>query len=244
MKAYLRQSAILSLIPIGWLSTAESSAWPLSLLGKHHSSQRLCTVRSSRPGSNVHLAPPGDHLLPSLAAEWQLLLGRDFTCIADQLDILDPAGAASGRMAGYYDGLRIVETEHQLYDVWWDRHPAGRTFTHAGTAGLSAARLDRWLLSQQLRPWVSTASGSLTQTAGYPGDHIGVSVTLTAPGGTCFGRAAWRLPLYVLDDEAFCADLAAISPEYLEAHPSQSISARGSHGVFTSVISSGWLRRL
>ena len=71
-------------------------------------------------------------------------------------------------MAGYYDGLKIVKTEHQLYDAWRDRHPAGRTFTHAGTAGLLAARLDRWLLSQQLRPWVSTASGSLTQTAGYP----------------------------------------------------------------------------
>ena len=97
------------------------------------------------------------HLLPSPPAQRQLLLGGDFNCIADQLDIVDPAGAAGARMAGYYDGLRIVETEHQLYDVWRDRHPDGRTFTHAGTAGLSAARLDRWLLSQQLRPWVSTA---------------------------------------------------------------------------------------
>ena len=87
------------------------------------------------------------HLLPSLPAQRQLLLGGDFNCIADQLDILDPAGAAAARMARYYDGLRIVETEHQLYDVWRDRHPDSRTFTHAGTAGLSAARLDRWLLS-------------------------------------------------------------------------------------------------
>ena len=75
---------------------------------------------------------------------------------------------------------------------------AGRSWP---STGLSAARLDRWLLSQQLQPWVSTAWDSLTQTAGYPGDHIGVGVTLTAPGGTCFGRAAWRLPLQILDAE-------------------------------------------
>ena len=171
------------------------------------------------------------HLLPSLPAQRQLLLGGDFNCIADQLDMVDPAGAAGARMAGYYDGLRIVETEHQLYDVWRDRHPDGRTFTHAGTAGLSAARLDRWLLSQQLRPWVSTAWDSLTQTAGYPGDHIGVGVTLTAPGGTCFGRAAWRLPLQILDDEAFCDDMAAMILQYLEAHPVTAQLSRGQRWV-------------
>ena len=76
------------------------------------------------------------HLLPSLPAQRELLLGGDFSCIADQLDILDPAGAAGGRMAGYHDGLRIVETEHQLYDVWRDRHPTGCTLMYAGTAGL------------------------------------------------------------------------------------------------------------
>ena len=62
-----------------------------------------------------------------------------------------------------------------------------------------------------------TAWDSLTQTAGHPGDHIGVGVTLTAPGGTCFGRAAWRLPLQILDDEAFCDDMAAMNLQYLEA---------------------------
>ena len=124
-----------------------------------------------------------------------------------------------------------VETEHQLYDVWRDRHPDGRTFTHAGTAGLSAARLDRWLLSQQLRPWVSTAWDSLTQTAGYPGDHIGVGVTLKAPGGTCFGRAAWQLPLQILDDEAFCDDMAAIILQYLEAHPVTAQLSKGQRWV-------------
>ena len=47
------------------------------------------------------------HLLPSLLAQERLLLGDEFSCITDQLDILDPASAAGGR--SYYDGLRIVE---------------------------------------------------------------------------------------------------------------------------------------
>ena len=37
------------------------------------------------------------HLLPSPPAQRQLLLGGDFNCIADQLDIVDPAGAAGAR---------------------------------------------------------------------------------------------------------------------------------------------------
>ena len=76
-------------------------------------------------------------------------------------------------------------------------------------------RIDPRLLSQQLQPWVTAAWDSLTQTAGYPGDHIGVGVTLTAPGGTCFGRTAWRLPLQILDDEAFCDDMAAMILQFI-----------------------------
>ena len=48
-----------------------------------------------------------------------------------------------------------------------------------------------------------------------------------SPGSTCFGRAAWRLPLQILDDEAFCADMAAVIPEYLEAHPLTEQLSRG-----------------
>ena len=38
------------------------------------------------------------HLLPSLPAQRQPLLGGDFNCIAGKLDILDPAGAAGARI--------------------------------------------------------------------------------------------------------------------------------------------------
>ena len=58
-----------------------------------------------------------------------------------------------------------------------------------------------------------------------------MGVTLTAPGGTCFGRAAWRLLLQILDDEAFCDDMAAIILQYLEAHPVTAQLSRGQRWV-------------
>ena len=90
-------------------------------------------------------------LLPSLPHDRQLLLGGDFNCIASQLDLLDPHGIPGGRLTGYHDGLRHVEAERQLFDVWRERNPVRRSFTHTATTGTSA-RLDRWLISQTLRP--------------------------------------------------------------------------------------------
>ena len=80
-------------------------------------------------------------LLTSLPADRQLLVGGHFNCIAGQQDMLDPAGQLDKRTQGYWTGLRRVETDHRLYDVWRDLHPSRRAFTH-------------------LRP-VSSAAGSL-----------------------------------------------------------------------------------
>ena len=143
--------------------------------------------------------------------------------------MLGPDNAVLGRTTGYYDGLRIAKTDRQLFDVWQDQYPERQTFTHA--ANLSSARLDRWLVSEQLRPWISTAPDALSQTAGYPGDHLGVSLSLTAPGGTFLGKAAWRLPLHLIDDEEFCTDMADIITAYLREHPTSELLSRGQRWV-------------
>ncbi len=63
-------------------------------------------------------------LLTSLPADRQLLVGRDFNCIAGKQDMLDPAGQAGQRTHGYWTGLRRVQTDH--------RHTmSGGTFTPA-----------------------------------------------------------------------------------------------------------------
>ena len=70
-------------------------------------------------------------LLPSLSADRQLLVGGDFNCVAGQLHVLGQDNAVLGRTTGYYDGLRIAETDRQLFDIWRDRYPDRQTFTHA-----------------------------------------------------------------------------------------------------------------
>ena len=58
-----------------------------------------------------------------------------------------------------------------------------------------------------------------------------------SPHGTCFRHAARRLPLQILDDKAFCTDMAAMNSEYLEAHPQTEQLSRGQRWVHR------WLKR-
>ncbi|CAL5226899.1 g9772 [Coccomyxa viridis] len=74
-------------------------------------------MRGSAAGSFTHT------LLPSLPTDRQLLVGGDFNCVAGQLDVLGPDNSVLGRTTGYYDGLRIAETDRQLFDIW----PEGTT---------------------------------------------------------------------------------------------------------------------
>ncbi|CAL5228485.1 g11628 [Coccomyxa viridis] len=56
-------------------------------------------------------------LLPNIPTDRQLLIGGDFNCVARQLDVLGPDSSVLGRTTGYYDGLRIAETDRQLFDI-------------------------------------------------------------------------------------------------------------------------------
>ncbi|CAL8469287.1 g8834 [Coccomyxa elongata] len=133
--------------------------------------------------------------------------------------MLDPASPPGQRTLGYWTGLRHVKTIHCLYDVWRNLNVDRRAFSHIATSGQSAARLDRWLISEQLRARVSKEPQATGHVIGYPGDHLGVSLTLTAPATTIYGAVVWRLPLHLLDDQPFCDRIAEEVPAYLAAHP-------------------------
>ncbi|BDA40482.1 hypothetical protein COCOBI_01-1350 [Coccomyxa sp. Obi] len=85
--------------------------------------------------------------LPSIPADRSLLVGGDFNCIAGQQDMLDAAGQPGQRTQGYWTGLRHVETDYQLYDVWRDLNADGRAFTHIATLGQQPDGLEGLLLS-------------------------------------------------------------------------------------------------
>ena len=74
-----------------------------------------------------------------------------------------------------------------------------------------------------LRPHSARAT-----VVGYPGDHLGVSLSLTSPASTLYGSAAWRLPLHLLDDQPFCERIAAEIPAFLAARPLGDAVNRGS----------------
>ena len=54
---------------------------------------------------------------------------------------------------------------------------------------------------------------------GYPGDHLGISLSIISLGRTDIGAGAWRLPLHLLDDAAFCETTQVRVPAFLAAHP-------------------------
>ena len=58
-----------------------------------------------------------------------------------------------------------------------------------------------------------------------------LNLSLTAPGGTFLGKAAWRLPLHLIDDEEFCTDMADIITTYLREHPMSELLSCGQRWV-------------
>ncbi|CAL8466245.1 g5781 [Coccomyxa elongata] len=128
---------------------------------------------------------------------------------------------------GHWTGLRHVETDHCLYDVWRDLNADRRAFTHIATSGQSAAGLDQWLISEQLRARVSKEPQATGHVIGYPGDHLGVSLSLTAPDTTLYGAArSWalaaqqRASLKLLE-----ADGRAAMAAYSRAHSAETLLA-------------------
>lgn len=161
------------------------------------------------------------------------ILSSDFNCIAGQQVMLDNAGQPGQRTQGYWTGLRHVTTDFQLYDVWRDLKADGRAFTHIASRGQSAGRLDRWLISEQLRARLAD------DRTGHrlPRDHLGVSLCLTAPRSTCYGAAAWRTHLQLIDDQPFCDRLTDDNPAYLTVYPSDWSSLEAADGGISNATS-------
>ena len=157
---------------------------------------------------------------PALPHDRQLLMGGDFNCVADASLDQCRAGAATTnvvpRTVGYAGGLDVVEAAFDLVDIWRHQHGVEVMFTHVASNahGQSAARLDRWLLSSAFVDWHSTSGVAL----GLPGDHLGVTVSLSTPDAVCRGPGPWSFPLPLLHDESFCLSLKGEIQSFLAQH--------------------------
>lgn len=155
-----------------------------------------------------------DQLLPLLPSGRHLLVGGDFNCVAGPEDVVGPPGGFA-RFQGYLDGLADVEAASELFDAWRLLHPDTVAFTHTATARTSSARLDRWLISETLRPGMLRAEVEY----GFPGDHLGVSVQVTLNDGVERGPGVWSFPLALLDDTSFVDYLIDSMTEFLTSNP-------------------------
>ena len=136
-----------------------------------------------------------------------LLMGGDWNCVLDPLDVVGREEGAdlASRGRGAPD-LAALMAAHSLHDVWRHQHPALSDFTHfhmAGQAGGSGARLDRWLLSGRLLQWQPDAC--IVPTRPVDTDHLPVDLTLQPAGAPIIHKPPWRLPIGLLGDTALRA---------------------------------------
>lgn len=165
-------------------------------------------------------------LLPALPSDRQLLVGGDFNCVADASDVVGgDAARVARRQLGYAGGLQTVEAERSLRDAWRALRPLTvGGFTHTSSAG-TAARLDRWLVSDSLVDGLRAASTGVE--VGLPGDHLGVSLGVVVPNPTLVGKGPWRLAPHWLEDETFKARINSAVPAFLAANPPTAALSRG-----------------
>ena len=154
-------------------------ALPFNLTFSGHI-QRLDLSWEDMPLSIVYLYAPSSsdqcvdfharHLLPALLVDGQILMERDFSCVASDLDFIP--NAFGSRAFGYAGGLQLVEETHGLHDAWRELHTALRAFTRTCASNLTGGRLDRRLLTCALLPYL----GGAKEVAGLPGDHQAMAI--------------------------------------------------------------------
>lgn len=156
-------------------------------VGQH----RLRLVSLYAPAQPEQRADFFTSLRPLLETDRVLVIGGDFNCV---LSPADEAAPSAARAAGTQQ-LRELMQEYGLDDPWPTHGGGTAGYTHPATAKpASAARLDRWLVSQEALPWVT----SVERLPGAPADHHGVLLRLRLPDLPLLGRPGWRFPTYLL----------------------------------------------
>lgn len=130
-----------------------------------------------------------------------VLLGGDFNCILDSRR--DQSNSSVSRLEGSAVLQQLMHDFH-LADAWRVKHPSLLEFTHVATADRSsAARLDRWLVSRDVMPFVTSAA----HVQGAPGDHTAVVLVLSPPNLPAAGPGLWRFPVHLLQHPEYSTEI-------------------------------------
>ena len=129
-------------------------------------------------------------LAVQLTTDRHLLVGGDWNCVLQPADEQQPCHSRQVGAAA----LAALMAQFNLVDAW-PGHGRGRGYTHPATAKpCSAARLDRWLVSAAVLPWLR----GIDRILGAPGDHHGVRLRVAIPGLPPLGQSGWAFPTYIL----------------------------------------------
>ena len=152
-------------------------------------------------------------LQPALPTGVPLVVGGDWNCVAGDQDLV--GGQPGTRQHGFHDGLLPLQHALGLHDAFRLLHPTTAEFTFTATSGFSSARLDRWLVNDSLLTSVSAA----TVTDSRPGDHYGVSLSISPVAAAPRGPGVWSMPPFILSHPALQTLMAAEVQAFIAAHP-------------------------
>jgi exonuclease III len=173
----------------------------------------VCVYAPSERDERPHFF---QHLLPLALPDdgRPCIVGGDWNCVLDPLDVV--CGGAGTRMHGSWQ-LRQFQQVASLYDVWRDVNMTATMSTHTAShgSGVSAARLDRWLLHSSLKHWVLEAA----TVQHLPGDHTAVSLTLSHHKAPLRGNGSWCLPLHLLADAGYQGRVREAIQAHWAKHP-------------------------
>ena len=161
-------------------------------------------------------------LLPALPAGTPLVMGGDWNCVEGDQDLV--GGQPGTRQHGFHNGLLPLQQALGLQDVFRHLRPDAREFTHTATSGSSSARIDRWLVSDSLLSAVSAAAVSDTR----PGDHYGVTLSLSPATAPPRGPGVWAMPPFIISHPAFKTLMTAHIQAFFQANPVSPALSRAS----------------
>lgn len=163
------------------------------------------TVPTERPAFHSSLQQ-------HLETDRVLLVGGDWNCVTNDM----PGHAESAHRRAHEAALRALLAEHDLVDPWPAHAGGAPGYTHPATPKpASPARLDRWYVGREAVPWVKR----VVLTAGPPGDHFGVLLSLSLPEMPTHRSEMWRFPTYLLFHPTLRAELKAELQQHLADHP-------------------------
>ena len=111
-------------------------------------SRGRCAHLSSSKASFLPAFLPS-FLLPAMPVGTPLLLGGDWNCVAEDLDLV--GGQPGTRQHGFQSGLLPFQQALSLQDAFRCLHPLAREFTHTATNNASSARIDSCRCLQMAR---------------------------------------------------------------------------------------------